>query len=162
MPAVKALGPSTGLRRPSSHFCPLHVWIYKLDNVHWGLFVALWFLMTGNREKRRCFLALIIYEYLEGLKTLDCLKKPSIWATEQEVGWLSSEQFGMKRNESCERKWASQRIFKKRGDLGVSFWLSRLEELLSHLTLHCLMPAHGKVLNCFPMPSACLLLDVGN
>lgn len=42
------------------------------------LFVGFWILMKGDREKQRCFLLLIIYQYLEGLETLDLSKKTGI------------------------------------------------------------------------------------
>ena len=100
-----------GLRLPSPHFYPLHAWLYKRANVHWGLFVAFWILMKGNREKQRCFLALIIYQYLGGLVTLDLSEKTSVWANRARdwmiIFWTV---WCEKKWVIWDSKWASQRL----------------------------------------------------
>jgi len=51
----------------------------------------------------------------------------------------------VKRNESYEIASGLHRDFlKKIGDLGASCWFPRLEEIVYHLTLRCLMPGCGE------------------
>lgn len=75
--------------------------------------------MKANREKQGCFLVLVIYQSLEGTETLDPPKKLAFELTEQELGWLSSDQFDMKRNESYEVASGLHRDAPS--DLGASF-----------------------------------------
>lgn len=67
-------------------------------------FVAFWISLKHSREKQRWFIVLIIYQYLEELKTLDMYRKLSFELIEREIGWLASEDFGIKKSYEIARK----------------------------------------------------------
>lgn len=67
-------------------------------------FVAFSISLKDNREKqKRWFILLVIYQYLEEPKTLDMYRKLSFELIELEVGWLASEDFGIKKSYQIAR-----------------------------------------------------------
>lgn len=82
-------------------------------------------------------------------------RKLSFELKEREIGWLASADFGIKKI-IWDSKGVSQRLLKKIGDLGVIFWLPRLEEIVSLFYHVCSWQVFGITFQCHPL--VCFLL----